>query len=190
MVVNRRYMPTRTIAGIVILNVRRSNTAIEDFAHTIPNSPFFHPFVELFPGTVFAIESPYEEVPVTIDIKPGSCPNAFNRKDKGALPVAIVGNSGFDVATINTTKPITLNGVAATRWALSDTATPYTGTTPCGCNKLAGDGYMDFVVQFPVKDIRASLPAAQVNDYLTLTLDATLKSGETIEASDCIKIVK
>ena len=39
------------------------------------------------------------EVPV--DIKPGSCPNSFNRKSNGGLPVALVGTDGFDVMAVD-----------------------------------------------------------------------------------------
>ena len=39
--------------------------------------------------------------PVSIDIKPGSCPNSFNRDSNGVLPVAIVGTEDFDVTQID-----------------------------------------------------------------------------------------
>jgi hypothetical protein len=40
-------------------------------------------------------------VEVEIDIKPGSCPNPFNAKSKGLVPVAIVGTAGLDLGTID-----------------------------------------------------------------------------------------
>ena len=36
------------------------------------------------------------EIEVVIDIKPGSCPNPFNPKSKGSVPVAIVGTETLD----------------------------------------------------------------------------------------------
>jgi hypothetical protein len=36
-----------------------------------------------------------------LDIKPGSCPNSFNRKTHGVLPVALVGTEDFDVSTVD-----------------------------------------------------------------------------------------
>lgn len=41
------------------------------------------------------------EIEVVIDIKPGSCPNPFNPKSKGSVPVAIVGTDTLDVELIN-----------------------------------------------------------------------------------------
>jgi hypothetical protein len=54
-------------------------------------------------------------VQVSVDIKPGSCPNPFNSKSKGITPVAIVGSADFDVNDVNTVDPtsITLAGVPA-----------------------------------------------------------------------------
>ncbi|MHC4346223.1 MAG: hypothetical protein ACYSUP_16230, partial [Planctomycetota bacterium] len=39
---------------------------------------------------------------VAVDIKPQSCPNPFNIKSKGVLPVAILGTDEFDVEDVNT----------------------------------------------------------------------------------------
>lgn len=49
---------------------------------------------------------------LSVDIKPGSCPNPFNPKSKGSVPVAIVGSNDLDVTTIDVTT-ITLEGVPA-----------------------------------------------------------------------------
>ena len=40
-------------------------------------------------------------ITVDIDIKPGSCPNPFNPKSKGSVPVAIVGTDSFNVTDVN-----------------------------------------------------------------------------------------
>ncbi|MHC4725285.1 MAG: hypothetical protein ACYS9V_13755 [Planctomycetota bacterium] len=40
-------------------------------------------------------------IPVSIDIKPGSCPNPLNINSKGVLPVAILGTGDFDVQEID-----------------------------------------------------------------------------------------
>ena len=48
---------------------------------------------------VFTTSIPILQVP--IDIKPGSCPNPINVKSKGVLPVAVVGNSSFDVTQVD-----------------------------------------------------------------------------------------
>ncbi|MCH8993296.1 MAG: hypothetical protein IIA44_16280, partial [Acidobacteria bacterium] len=44
------------------------------------------------------------QVPVAdafLDIKPGSCPNSFNRGSNGVLPVALVGTPDFDVTEVD-----------------------------------------------------------------------------------------
>ena len=41
------------------------------------------------------------EVTGFLDIKPGSCPNPFNRHGNGVLPVALVGTVEFDVAQVD-----------------------------------------------------------------------------------------
>ena len=40
-------------------------------------------------------------VEVGVDIKPGSCPNPFNTKSKGVLPVAVLGTKDLDVTTVD-----------------------------------------------------------------------------------------
>lgn len=49
-------------------------------------------------GLVASLSPPEE---VSIDIKPGSDPNCFNINGHGVIPVAILGNSDFDVTSIN-----------------------------------------------------------------------------------------
>ena len=127
---------------------------------------------------------------VAIDIKPGSCPNAFNRNENGVLPVAIVGTTEFDVKTIDP-KSITINGVKALKWEYKDTATPYLGTTSCGCHALSGDGKMDLILHFTAKTVASTLPGTtKINDMVSLNLAGKLKTGSPIEGKDCIKIVK
>ena len=41
--------------------------------------------------------------PVTIDIKPGSDPNAVNPKSKGVIPVAVLGSTDFDATQVDFT---------------------------------------------------------------------------------------
>ena len=62
---------------------------------------------------------------VDIDIKPGSCPNPFNAKSKGSVPVAIVGSADLDVSTINPAS-ITLAGVPAlAEYVIKDSTEPH-----------------------------------------------------------------
>ena len=104
---------------------------------------------------------------VAVDIKPGSCPNPFNLKSRGVLPVAILGAPAFDttpsfdislidrgtlslewVGPIRTS--IEVSGVAPTRTGTEDVATPFTGEiiTCEDCAESGPDGYTDLTLKF------------------------------------------
>jgi hypothetical protein len=57
-----------------------------------------HPLDIAVTGTTLG---PSEARAVTIDIKPGSDPNAINPKSQGVVPVAILGAAGFDVREVD-----------------------------------------------------------------------------------------
>ena len=104
---------------------------------------------------------------VSIDVKPGSCPNAVNLESKGVLSVAILTTDNFDALEVD---PVTVQFEGATplRWAMED---------------VDGDGDIDLVFKFKVKE-------TNLND---LSLDVYL-SGETyggieIMGWDQVKIV-
>ena len=66
-----------------------------------------------------------------IDIKPGSCPNPFNGKSKGSVPLAILGSADFDVTTVDPAT-ITLEGVPALEeWVIEDNTQPNEENTDC-----------------------------------------------------------
>jgi hypothetical protein len=126
---------------------------------------------------------------VDIDIKPTSCPNPLNVKDKGVLPVAILGTEDFDVTTIDP-ETIRLEGVAPIRWAYEDIATPYEGEE-CGCNDLDGDGYLDLTLKFKTQEVVDHLGEVLNGDVLTLHLEGNLKvefDGLPIVGNDCVVI--
>jgi hypothetical protein len=116
-------------------------------------------FVFLLPCGVFA----QSDLPVAIDIKPGSCPNPLNIKSRGVLTVAILGTADFDVSTID---PVSIrlyyNGTevaAPIRSRIEDVATPFIGDI-LSCNDcyISGpDGYQDLTVKFRTQDIVAGL---------------------------------
>ncbi len=131
------------------------------------------------------------ELPVSIDIKPGSCPNPLNVKDKGLLSVAICGSEDFDVWTIDTAS-IRLEGVAPVRSSYEDVSTPVTnGAQPCECTTAGPDGQLDLTLKFNVQDIAAALGQVNNGDELELTLIGVLDEifgGTPIEGTDCIVI--
>lgn len=127
-------------------------------------------------------------IPVYVDVKPGSCPNAFNTKQKGVTPVAILGTDKFDVTTIDP-KSVMLNGIKPLRWSSQDVATPYMGTDNC-CWETRGDGYRDLVLHFDSKALAGTLSGYTVKgDPIDVTITGSTWSGVSIEGTDCIWVV-
>jgi hypothetical protein len=123
-----------------------------------------------------------------IDIKPCACPNPFNPKSKGVLPVAILGAADFDVTEIDPAS-IRLAGVPALRSGFEDVAGPADGDT-CECGELGPDGFVDMTVKFKTQEIVLAIPDEITKGaQLVLTLDATLNSGVPITGQDCVVVV-
>jgi uncharacterized repeat protein (TIGR01451 family) len=160
--VNSNAVPGSTIHNYVTITGDEvpSTTVIDDEGSDDPGDE---------PGTPIG-----ESVPVAVDIKPQSCPNPINTKDRGVLPVAILGSAEFDVTTIDPAT-IQLEGVAPLRWALEDTATPFVPIIgKCDaydCTEAGPDGYLDLVLQFNVQEVVAAL--GEVNDGDVLVLPVT-----------------
>ena len=138
-----------------------------------------------------------------LDIKPGSCPNSYNRNSNGVLPVALVGTPGFNV------KEVDLNGILLVRKdgqggsvapldgppgpgsSFEDVATPFVGEEQCDCADLGGDGIQDLSMKFKTDDVVAQL---QLNDcpdgaLVSLTVIGSLFDGTLFSADDCVRLV-
>jgi hypothetical protein len=139
-------------------------------------------------------------VQADLDIKPGSCPNAFNiklfefaednkPKKGGLLPVAIVGTMDFDVNDIDVST-VLLEGVAPlTKGSgIRDVTRPADDTSDCGCTLEGPDGIDDLQLKFISQQIAAAIAPGIQGDRL-LTLTGQLLDGTEFEASDCIRIV-
>jgi subtilisin-like proprotein convertase family protein len=129
-----------------------------------------------------------------LDIKPESCPNPFNVKARGQLPVALVSTEDFDATMIDVTT-LSLecpNGSAAPiRSTLSDVATPMdSGAEPCECTEEGPDGLTDLKLSFWRQDILAVLGPVDDGDEVELTLTGEMMDGTPFEVSDCIEIIK
>lgn len=152
-----------------------------------------------------------------VDIKPGSCPNAFNvnpynheqnelislkagvpleeqdragdlKAPEAVLPVAILGLEDFDIREINP-ETILLNGIAPLRWEYQDVATPaQLENTYCGCATDHGDGFDDLTLKFASKEIVASLGDVNNGDVIQLILEGELISGIPFYGGDCLLI--
>lgn len=114
------------------------------------------------------------EIPVYVDIKPGSWPNPINKGSRGVFAVAICGTEDFDVTTIDpATIEITMEGlevgVSPLCWSYEDVATPYTGELGGG-HALGGDGYLDLVLHFDTQEVVNTLELCEFERGETITL--------------------
>ncbi len=129
----------------------------------------------------------YSALEVSVDIKPGSCPNPLNVKSFGVLPVAILGTEDFDVSLIDPAS-IQLNGVGAIRSSLEDVATPMSGVVDCNCIETGPDGFVDLTLKFKTQEIVEVLGEVEHDDIITLELTGVLFDEIPIAGSDCIVI--
>lgn len=104
---------------------------------------------------------------VTLDIKPGSCPNLLNgigrNKGKAVLPVAILGTDDLDVHEIDP-ETVVLEGVSPLRWSYEDVSTPVDkDNDSCACTEDGPDVYEDLTLKFDRQAIIECLMPVQVN---------------------------
>ena len=139
---------------------------------------------------------PAFEIPVPVDIKPGSCPNPFNVGKKGVMPAAILGTEDFEVSQVD---PVTvmLAGVPPLRWSLEDVATPFDPflgkEDALDCNELGADGYFDLALKYDALELAAALGDVNDGDVLVLPLTGNLKEefgGTPIVGEDVVLIIK
>ncbi len=137
---------------------------------------------------------------VPVDIKPGACPNVWNAKSEGVLPVAILGTKDFDVTTLDPAT-ILLAGVAPLRWNLADVGTPFepfTGKEKVSdCSAKGPDGIRDLALKFDSSLLLAALKAKLENDPVdgqafVFPLTAKLKEsagGNDVTGEDVVLIL-
>ena len=152
---------------------------------------------------------------VYVDIKPQSCPNPFNIKSKGVLPVAILGTDEFDVEDVNiaSVKLILFNETPMVeieveaivgKMDYNDVSTPFEKEEiDCNCAETGPDGFMDLVIYFDSQELAAAIEdfedAAGITlldmEDLPLFLVAELWGNTDpdtydIAGYDCIRILK
>ncbi len=121
-----------------------------------------------------------QEIAVLVDVRQGS----INLKSQGLLPVAVLGEPGFDpVADVNL-PTLTLGDGSAEDTPLA--RRPY-GTYMAAGEDVNGDGLRDLVLHF-------STPALVTNGDLTsasteLVLRGATKNGVAFAGSDAIRVV-
>jgi hypothetical protein len=136
----------------------------------------------LIPGVPSAYaQDMYPHTHVTIDVKPGSYPNAINIKSKGAVPVAVLGSASFDVNDVQADTvrfgpmhdPEGMHqhdaGAAALRYAPED---------------VNADGYVDLVFHFKAAETGLDAEDAQA------CLHGTLDDGQHFCGHDSVKVLE
>lgn len=140
--------------------------------------------------------------PLPLDIKPGSCPNAFNAQSHGVLPVAVMSTENVDVtevdiSTLLISRADGVGGMVAPHegppgphTVLEDVATPFDGQ-PCDCHELEGDGILDVSMKFKVDDLVEGLDLDNLpgGSMVELVVTGNLVDGTPFIASDCIRTV-
>jgi len=133
------------------------------------------------------------EIQVAVDIKPQSCPNPLNCKEKGVLPVAILGTSDLDVTDVDPAS-VRLEGVPPLRSALEDVASPFSFAVieDCDdCTTEGPDGFLDLTLKFDTQEVLAAIGIGPDDDKvcLVLTLTGELLDGTPIVGEDVVRIL-
>jgi hypothetical protein len=130
-------------------------------------------------------------VNVPVDIKPGSCPNPVNCRSRGVLPVAIAGSRNLRPRMINP-RTVTLAGVRARRYAVSDVTTPYVPACDeldaYDCQSDGPDGIPDMTFKFNKQAVLRSLGPVADGDVLLVELQGRLWNQTPFKGSDVIVI--
>ncbi len=134
-----------------------------------------------------------EPIAVPLDIKPGSCRNPLNVRERGVLPVAILGTEDLDVSEIDPAT-VRLEGVAPLRWSTEDVATPYEpfiGKEDADdCTDEGPDGIVDLTLKFRTLQILRALGKVGHGDVLVLEISGTLWDGTPFQGEDVVVILK
>jgi hypothetical protein len=142
-----------------------------------------------------------EAVQLPLDIKPGSCPNPYNTKSNGVLPVSVVGTMDFDLmevdlSTLTISRADGVGGSVAPIFgppgpqpSYEDNATPFVGD-PCDCHDAMGDGIIDLALKFyrPELTTVLELPLVENGSEVELVVSGVFLDGTAFEAADCIVV--
>ena len=130
-----------------------------------------------------------EELLIAIDIKPGSCPNPLNVKDRGLLPVAILGSEDFDVFNIDPDS-IRLERITPIHISYEDVSTPVSDSEDdCACTTEGPDGYLDMTLKLNTEEIIGALGQVNDGDLVLLTLTGRDIYNVSLTGMDCVVII-
>ncbi len=131
-------------------------------------------------------------LPVSVDVKPGSCPNPFKTTEQGVVPVAIHGSRFLDVTSIDASS-VKLEGVPALRWSLEDVGAPwqpYVGKSDClDCANTRKDRIGDLTLKFDAVALRSALgPVVDVECHV-VHITGLLADGCPIVGEDVLRLI-
>ncbi len=161
----------------------------------------WHPTYENY-SLGFRVANVALELAVPLDIKPGSCPNPFNRHGHGVLPVALVGTAEFDptevdLSTLQLSRADGVGGSVAPNEGppgphsmVKDAARLFDGE-PCDCQNHGPDGVDDLSMKFRTDELveALELDALPGGSVVELVLAGSLLDGTAFVANDCIVIL-
>jgi hypothetical protein len=168
-----------TVSGNALTVHFNRSQAVQSFGSVVPGSRVFaavqgRTLDKAFSFTTGQTITLAAAIPVGVDIKPGSHPNAVNLGSSGVLPVAILSTAGFDARTVN---PATVT-LAGSHVQLKGKGTPVTSVYD-----VNGDGRLDLVVH-------VSTEALQLSDTDSVAvLEGYTMQGEPIIGSDSVRVV-
>lgn len=179
------------------------------------NLQFLRNVIGHFEGEISPAQLSY----ISLDIKPGLCPNPLNTDAPGPgtweaddvsssaakveprvrmdlepehpiLPAAILVGTACSVWDIDAST-VMLEGVPARYWTYGDVSTPVSeDAEECECNALGGDKFLDVLLEFDISQLAEALGEVHDGDIVPLTVTGELFDGTPFEATDCVVIVK
>jgi hypothetical protein len=131
-------------------------------------------------------------IPVSVDVRPGTCPNPFKTTEQGLVPVVIHGTRTFDVTTIDPAS-VTLEGIPAVRWTLEDAGAPYepyTGKDDClDCSTAKKDRIRDLALKFDAVALADAMGEVTHGECRAVQLTGLLSTGCPVVGEDILKIL-
>lgn len=144
---------------------------------------------------IFLAKLGASEIPVAVDIKPGSCPNPLNRRSRGVVPVAIAGADEVDVTQIVPETIVLDEVVLPLRHRYRDVATPFApllGKVDAeDCTEEGADGLLDLVLHFYSEHLVDSLnPQVERCDVIVVRLTGEFLDGTPLVGEDVMLVVR
>ncbi|MHC4445636.1 MAG: hypothetical protein ACYTF1_15770 [Planctomycetota bacterium] len=134
-----------------------------------------------------------EPATLSLDIKPGSCPNPLNTntRGKGKLPMAILGTEDFDIRDIDLDSISIADAAFPVKTpSIEDVSTPV-DEDECTCQEVGPDGFADLVIHYSRREVIIALGLDEMapGTEVPITVTGELLDGTPFEATDCVLLV-